>query len=423
MRQFIKNCVLQILVFLARVRLRRLRLIIVGVTGSIGKTSTKDAIFTILHSRFPIQRSEKSYNTEFGMPLAILGQDSGFSSPWKWIKVMTGAVWNALVGGRDVHMLVAEMGVDKPGDMVQLLKLAQPVVGVMTNIRPVHLAEGQFKDLDDIFNEKKKLVESIPEKGFAILNADDPYILQLRDALKCKTIWYGSSEIADLRLLSAESTEDGLRITVSYKDQMAVVTLPLLGGFQAYVLLPAVAVALTQGFELQEALDALQKYQLPPGRMNPIAGVNGSLIIDSSYNASPEAVKEALGVLGSMGGRRIAVLGNMNELGAHTESLHRDVGRHIVGKTDMLLTVGEDAKKLGDEALAHGFDQQMYKHFENTQMVTEFLRTIISPKDAVLVKGSQNKVRLERLVKALMKHPEKADELLVRQGPEWDKID
>jgi UDP-N-acetylmuramoyl-tripeptide--D-alanyl-D-alanine ligase len=124
-----------------------------------------------------------------------------------------------------------------------------------------------------------------------------------------------------------------------------------------------------------------------------------------------------------MGGRRIAVLGNMNELGAHTESLHRDVGRHIVGKTDMLLTVGEDAKKLGDEALAHGFDQQMYKHFENTQMVTEFLRTIISPKDAVLVKGSQNKVRLERLVKALMKHPEKADELLVRQGPEWDKID
>lgn len=423
MRQFIKNCVLQLLVFLARVRIRRLRLLIIGVTGSIGKTSTKDAIFTILNARFPIQRSEKSYNTEFGMPLAILGQDSGFSSPWKWIMVIVGSVWNALVGGRDVHMVVAEMGVDKPGDMAQLLKLAKPVVGVMTNIRPVHLAEGQFKDLEDIFNEKKKLVESLPEKGVAVLNADDPYILGLRDKLKCKTLWYGISEIADLRLLETESTEDGLKMTVSYKDQMGSVVLPLLGGFQAYVLLPAVGVALTQGFELQEALEALKQYQLPPGRMNPIAGVNGSLIIDSSYNASPEAVKEALDVLRSMGGRRIAVLGNMNELGLHSETLHRAVGKHIVGRADMLLTVGEDAKKLGDEALTSGFDEQMYRHFANTAEATEFLKTIIDQKDAVLVKGSQNKVRLERLVKALMKNPEKAHELLVRQGPEWDKID
>lgn len=423
MRQFIKNCVLQLLVFLARVRIHRLRLLIIGVTGSIGKTSTKDAIFTILNARFPIQRSEKSYNTEFGMPLAILGQDSGFSSPLKWIRVMVGAVWNALVGGRNMHMLVAEMGVDKPGDMTQLLKLAKPVVGVMTNIRPVHLAEGQFKDLEDIFNEKKKLVESLPEKGVAVLNADDGYILRLRDKLRCKTVWYGTSDIADLRLLEAASTEDGLKITVSYKEQIASVVLPLLGGFQAYVLLPAIGVALTQGFELQEALDALQQYQLPPGRMNPIAGVNGALIIDSSYNASPEAVKEALGVLSGMGGRRIAVLGNMNELGTHSESLHRDVGRHIVGRTDMLLTVGDDAKKLGEEALANGFDEQMYKHFENTQLATEFLKTIISQKDAVLVKGSQNKIRLERLVKALMKNPEKAGELLVRQGEEWAKID
>jgi len=174
MKKILKKLVLNVLTALARIRLKRLRLFVIGVTGSIGKTSAKDAIFTVLNSKYQIHRSEKSYNTDFGLPLAILEQKSGFSSPLKWLKVVLGSLWNAFFGGRHVQMLVIEMGVDKPGDMTQLLKLVSPQIGVMTNIKPVHLAEGQFKDQDDIFNEKKKLVESLPEKGFAILNADDP---------------------------------------------------------------------------------------------------------------------------------------------------------------------------------------------------------------------------------------------------------
>lgn len=422
MKSFARKCVLGFLVVLARVRLRRLRLFVIGVTGSIGKTSTKDAIYTVLRSRYRVYRSGKSFNTDLGLPLAILEQPSGFSSPLKWIRVMFGAVWSAFIGGRHLQQLVVEIGVDKPGDMAQLLKLVKPQVGVLTNIRPVHMGEGQFKDLDDIFAEKSRLLRSLPERGIAVLNADDPYCLMLRDELVCKKIFYGFSELADVRVRDARTTDNGLEFIVTHKEEVVTGTLPLLGGFQIYVILPAIAVGVSQGFSLADSVDALKSYQLPPGRMNPIPGINESLIIDSTYNASPEAMREALNVLRDIEGRRIAVIGNMNELGEHTAAAHREIGRHAVGKADVLISVGEYAKLTGDAAIAAGFEAEAVRHFEDATSAAEFLRTIIGKGDTLLVKGSQNRVRLERLVKMLMRDPEKAQELLVRQEPEWDKI-
>lgn len=321
-----------------------------------------------------------------------------------------------------MQMLVAEMGVDKPGDMMQLLKLVRPQVGVMTNINATHLEEGQFKNLEDIFDEKKKLVESLPEKGVAILNADDPYIVGLRDKLSCKKIFYGYSDIADLRILQAKTTPQGLEFTLSYGEQMASGRLPVLGGFQIYVVLPAIAVALTQGYTLEEAMLQLHEFKLPPGRMNPIEGMNETLIIDSSYNASPQAVKEALEVLNESEGRRIAVLGNMNELGPYTDQKHREIGEYAAGKTDLLFTVGEHAELIGEEAKKHGVPSEAVMGFVDSEKAASHLKQVLQKGDTVLVKGSQNNVRLERLVKAIMKHPERAGELLVRQEPEWQNI-
>lgn len=422
MKIFIRNSVLRLLRALARIRLKRLRLFIVGVTGSIGKTSTKDAIYTVLKERYQVYKSKKSYNTEFGLPLAILELESGFSSAIKWFGIIVRAFWSAFFGGRHMQMLVIEMGVDAPGDMDDLLKLIRPQVGVMTNIKPVHLAEGQFKDLDDIFLEKKRLVERLPEKGIAVLNADDPYIVSLKDKLACKALWYGYAEWADVRFLQAQHSIEGLEFVVQYKDKVVQGVVPLLGSFQVYVLLPAIAVALTQGFNLEEAVAALKKYKLPPGRMNPIPGVKESLIIDSSYNASPEAVKQAIDVLTESPGRRIAVLGNMNELGDATEEKHREIGQYVADKADILLTVGDYARLVQEEARKHGFLESQSAHFTDAREAADFLRKMIKKHDTILVKGSQNKVRLERLVKKLMQEPERADELLARQGREWDKI-
>lgn len=423
MKKLLRQIVLGMLTMLARVRLRRLRLFVVGVTGSVGKTTTKEAIFHVLKTRYQVFRSEKSYNTDFGLPLTILEQKSGFSSAGAWVKTMLGALWNGFIGGRHLQMMIAEMGVDKPGDMNQLLKVVRPQAAVMTCIAPVHLAQGQFQDLPDIFMEKRKLIDSLPEKGVAILNADDPYILGLRDHLQCRQIWYGTGEIADLRAMSIEHSWEGVSFTAHYGKDMAQVQVPILGSFQVYTVLPALAVALSQGFSLQEAAEALRDYRLPPGRMNPIEGMNETLIIDSSYNASPDAVKQALDLLQESAGRRIAVLGSMNELGDLSENKHAEVGRLVVGRADVLLTVGEAARLIFESALREGFPQDRAFHFGNAEEAAEFLQGVLEKNDTILVKGSQNRVRLERLVKKIMQHPERADELLARQGKEWDEIE
>lgn len=414
-----KNMVLGFLTALARIRLRRLGLFIIGVTGSIGKTSTKEAVWHLLKKKYQVYKSNKSYNTEFGLPLSILEESSGFSSPWLWLKTILGAIGKAFFGSRNMQMLVLEMGMDKPGDMGQLLKLVRPQVGVITNIRPVHLAKGQFKDLDDIFAEKSKLATTLPEKGIAILNADDPYLIDLREKLICKKIFFGYSDLADLRAVKVESTVESLKFMLEYKGVIAEGEMQILGAYQIYVVMAAVAVGLSQGFELQEAVTALQDYRLPPGRMNPIAGIHDSLIIDSSYNASPEAVKEALEILKTAKGRKIAVLGNMNELGTYTEVKHREIGAMVLGRADVLFTVGENGKLIAEQAGLTGFDKRSIFVFDNAPDAAEALKSFIKKGDTILVKGSQNKVRLEKLVKIIMKEPERAGELLVRQERSW----
>ncbi len=422
MKKIIKKWILNFLTSLARIRLKRLRLFIIGITGSIGKTSTKEAVYEILQHRYQVNKSEKSYNTEFGLPLAILEQRSGFSSLWKWLKTLSGSVWNAFFGGRQVQMLVIEMGVDKPGDMDQLLKLAKPQIAVMTNIKPVHLSEGQFNDLDDIFNEKKKIVLSLPQKGIAILNADDGYLASFKHNLHCNAFFYGHAEWADLRLLDLSYGIDGLDLKLGYKGEEVEAHFDLLGAAQAYVLLPAIATALTQGFTPQEAVDALKNFKLPPSRMNRIEGIKDSVIIDASYNASPDSMKQALDVLKVAPGRKIAVLGSMNELGQISELKHNELGAYAADKADIIVLVGEEARWLEEGALNADFNKEDLHHYDNAISAADYVKTTLREGDTVMVKGSQNGIRLERLVKKIMKEPWRAVSLLTRQEDTWKKV-
>ncbi len=420
----VKTAILWYLEKLAKHRLKKLRPDIIGITGSVGKTSTKEAIYHVLARRQQVLRNQKSYNTEFGILLAILEQESGFSSPLRWLGILWRALKVALFSKAPYGKMVLEMGVDKPTDMDFLLKIVKPSIGVITAIKAVHLAEGQFQNLEEILAEKSKIVKRMGKSDWAILNADDHYLELLTGQLDANVITFGMSEGADIKAVNVRSSEKGLEFDLEFDERQVEVHLPqLIGKHHIYVVLPAIAIGFLNEFKWETIKAGLEDFHLPPGRMNLIRGISQSVIIDSSYNASPSTMKVALEVLEDVKpkgiGRRIAVLGNMNELGDLTDSEHRRIGREVGNVADMLLTVGDHAKLYAEEAVKVDLDANHVWNFADSKSAGEFLRERLKAGDVVLVKGSQNKVRLERCVKEIMEEPERARDLLVRQGEAW----
>ncbi len=423
-KHFAKRMILFFLEQLAKWRLKKIKPEIIGVTGSVGKTSTKDAIFVALAETLPTYCSKQSYNTEFGALLTILGQKSGLSSPLSWLwTLLRGFISTIRLKEPPYKNLILEMGADKPGDIEYLVKHVKPQIGVFTNVKPMHLGDGQFSDLDDIFVEKAKLIRTLPEKGWAILNADDVRVATLVDEVACNAITFGTGPKADLRAKHIRSTLEGLKFTFHYETTSHEVHFPyLLGRHQVYVMLPAFAVGFLMNLPFQAIYASLRDFRLPPGRMNRIEGIKKTMIIDSSYNASPEAMIAALNVLKGLPGRKIAALGSINELGESSKKEHRRVGRHVPTAADLLLTVGEDARYFAEAAHDAGFSKDRIFSFETSIAAAEFLKDKLREGDVILAKGSQNEIRMELLVKALMLHPEQAKQLLVRQESHWKLI-
>lgn len=409
---------------LVKIKLRRINPKIIGVTGSFGKTSTKQAIYEVLKSRWRVSQSKKSLNTEIGLLLAVLEQPSGFSSPLRWGRILFSACFNAFFG-RKYDFLVLEYGADKPGDIQHLIAVVKPNVAVITHVSRVHQAEGQFKSEKDVFEEKAKLTECLDKSGVAILNMDDKLIGTLNGKLAAKTFGFSGAgnTKADIFANNLSHEKNGIAAEIHIGDAAVAANFPIAGTFHINLFLPALMVGILNGISLEDGIEALQSFNLPPSRMSLIEGKNGSTLIDSSYNASPETVKQAINLLKEFPGKRkIAVLGNMNELGNYSEAAHKDVGQSIGSWLDLLITVGESAKSIADSALKNGLPKSKIKALIDPQAAAQLLETEIKEGDIILFKGSQNKVRLERAVKKIMAHPENAKELLCRQEPEWEEI-
>lgn len=424
-KSFLKKIIYYFLVFLARIRLKRLKNVkIIGITGSAGKTTTKDAIYKVLSRHYKVVASKKSYNTEFGLPLTILGAEAGFSSPILWMKSIFKALYGAFFSTRKIDFFALEMGVDKPGDMQTLTSVVKPDIAVFINVKPVHLDKGQFKNLDEIFEEKSFIVKNLKLGGTAILNFDDHYVSKLKDS-RVRTIWYGIKEGAKLRATDIKMDANGISFNAHYGNLQAKFSIPVLGKHHISSILAAIACGLECGMYINEISQALKNFTLSPGRMNLIEGINGSLIIDSSYNASPESTMMALDVLNEIGEgkRKIFVFGNMNELGKNAEMYHGQIGECAARKIDIFITVGELARHAAREALKNSMNKENVRSFSNALEAANFVKTIIKEGDVILVKGSQNRVRLERLVREIMARPEMAGALLIRQEKIWQKIE
>jgi len=419
MKSFFRSIIGLLLALKARAYLKKHKVQVIAVTGSVGKTSTKEAIYKVLSSKFDVYSSKKSFNTEFGISLAVLQEnESGFSSMIAWLKILNRALFQKK---KIYKKVVLEMGADKPGDIKKLVRIAPPKIAVVTAVRPVHMAEGQFKNVEAIAREKGMLVQALPREGMAILNNDDENVRSMKT--EAGKFSYGVEGPAMLTAEGIKATAKGLKFKASYRGDTGEFSVPVIGEFQVYVLLPAIAVGLQLGMKLGECASALSDFQLPPGRMNPITGVNRSQIIDSSYNASPTTVETALNVLDNIySPRKIAALGTMNELGELTHEAHIAIGEKAAKVADLLVAVGHEAPTIKRGALEAGMKESDVYTFFDSEEAGKFLKDRLKQGDLVLVKGSQNKVRMERFVKLIMKESHKADQLLCRQGKAWKKI-
>jgi UDP-N-acetylmuramoyl-tripeptide--D-alanyl-D-alanine ligase len=414
----------------ARLIIKKYQPLVVGITGSIGKSSSKEAVYAVLKDRFSVRTSEKNYNNELGVPLTIIGAKSGGRCLWRWLLVFLRAAKLLLFRDKDYpKILILEMGVDHPGDMSYLMSIVKPQVGVVTAVSYAHLAF--FGSTANIKKEKQVLIENLDKQGLAILNHDSELALAMADSSLARVISYGLKEGADLRaqdivfnFTRGNYELSGLSCKFEYQGSIVPVFLDnIMTESALYAALAGAAVGLHFGMNLVEIAQSLKNFSLPRGRMSVLPGINHTFIIDDTYNSSPEACLAAVSILDRLvvdnNAKKIAVLGDMLELGEYSEEAHRNIGRRLASSSvNNVLVYGNYAESLIDEALSQGFSGEI-KRFYSIGEISNYLKERLVAGDVVLAKGSQG-MRLEKLVKEIMAEPEKASELLVRQDLDWD---
>jgi len=346
----------------------------IAVTGSVGKTTTKEMLAAVLGQRYRVLKSERSVNTATGLPLALLR--------------LTSAHERAVLeigGGYEL------------GEIAQLARIARPQVGVVTNVGPTHLE--RMGTIERIALNKAELVETLPEDGVAVLNADDPLVRAMASKAQGRVFFYGLTPDADLWANEIESRGlEGLRFRFHYGQEVVYARVSLLGQHSVHTALRAAAVGLIEGLSWQEIMDGLRgAAQL---RLVVVPGLNGSTLLDDTYNSSPASAIAALNLLDELEGRKIAVLGDMLELGSYEEEGHRKVGRRAMDVVELLVTVGSRGRIIAEEALDLGMDPGAVHLVEDNEAAVAYLRQVIAPGDAVLVKGSRG-MTMEHIVSAL----------------------
>lgn len=425
MREWIKKKVLAFLVAKAEATLKRYKPMVIGVAGSIGKTSTKEAIFCAISQSFTVRKSTKSYNNEWGVPLAILGIESGYASPIEWLRVVRHA--RKVARGNEKKfpsVIILEMGSDHVGDIEKLMRLAPPTIGVLTAIAPVHLEF--FETFDNVKKEESTIVRLLQGNSFAVVNGDDADTHPVAKESPVDCLTFGKNDgndvqAKDILIHAAQNGVVGIQFTLCYQNNLANVFLPnALSVPHVYAALAAATVGIHLHMTLDDIAKGLLHFSPIAGRMRRIEGIKRTTIIDDSYNSSPKAIEAALHVLKEFPAahHRFAVLGDMAELGPETPKLHFEVGTWVPAFADVLITVGEKALQMAEGAKQSGLSEDKIFSFGKAEEAGKFLQERIHEHDVVLVKGSQA-VRLERIVKEIMLEPTRANELLVRQESYW----
>ncbi|MFA6415011.1 MAG: UDP-N-acetylmuramoyl-tripeptide--D-alanyl-D-alanine ligase [Candidatus Paceibacterota bacterium] len=420
MKKLLKLIIVPLLTFFARAVVRRYRPHLIMVTGSVGKTSTKDAVAAVLGARYFVRKSEKSFNSEFGVPFTILGVGNPWDDPLAWFSVLRSALALLLLPNHYPNMLVLEVGADKPGDLARILRIATPDAVVVTRLPEIPVHVEAYASPEAVREEEFSPAYALKAAMPLVVSADDPFALDSAFRTPASVVSYGSTEGATVRVSDAgfymvEGKVAGMTARVQIKDEEAkYVVKGSIGRAQILPAAAALAVAYAFHIPLAEALTTLEGYEPPPGRGRLFKGKNDSVIIDDSYNASPAAVEEALATLKVFprAGRRIAVLGDMLELGRYSVIEHERISALAGDSADVIVAVGIRARAF---AATPGRAEVIL--FDNAAAAALALTEYVRAGDVVLVKGSQS-IRTERIVEALLANPEQVA-ALVRQEKKW----
>ena len=361
---------------IARFWRRKLDLRVIGITGSVGKSTTKELIAEVLSQRYHTLKNPGNLNNEIGLPLTILRLGSGY------------------------QRAVLEMGFYVPGEIALLCDIALPQVGVVTNIGTVHAERAGSQEA--IFRGKSELAQALPPSpdGIAILNYDDTWVRKMAEKTSAQVFFYGLTPDSDL--WADEITGlglDGIRFRLHYRNETLFVRVPLIGRHSVHTALRAAAVGLVEGLTWQEIFDGLSQGHTQL-RLVAVRSENGALLLDDTYNASPESTLAALNLLEELDGRKIAVLGDMLELGQYERQGHELVGVRASEIADILITLGKRAHIIAEAARKSGMQKTSIIEFEGVDEVVDWLNKNISDNDAVLIKGSHG-LRMDRIVSAL----------------------
>jgi UDP-N-acetylmuramoyl-tripeptide--D-alanyl-D-alanine ligase len=350
---------------------RRFQPLTVGITGSIAKTSTKEAVAGVLATRFRTLSNQGNENNEIGLPLTVLRL------------------------GPEHEALVLEMGMYVEGEIADLVRIGCPRIGVVTAVQPVHLS--RIGTLEAIETEKGRLVEGLPADGTAILNADDPRVRRMAARTAARVVEYGFADHADVGAERVESAgEAGMRFVLRTAVGRREIVIPTLGRHAVHNALAAAAVGLAAGLTLEEVAVGLAAGSGAPHR-GELIRLGGVTVIDDSYNAAPASMLAALDLLASLPGRRVAILGEMLELGDGGEAAHRAVGRAAARVADLLVVVGAGASGIAQGARQAGLEPERILRADDRDAARDLLRPRLVGGDVVLVKASRG-IGLERLI-------------------------
>lgn len=361
---------------IARFWRRKLDLRVIGITGSVGKSTTKEMVAEVLSTRYRTLKSPGNLNNEIGLPLTMLRLSSGH------------------------QRAVMEMGFYVPGEIAFLCDIALPQVGVVTNIGTVHAERAGSQEA--IARGKAELIQALPAapEGVAILNFDDPWVRKMEEKAKARVFFYGLSPEAHLWADRVEGLGlEGIRFRIHYQGEILHVKIPLIGRHSVHTALRAAAVGLAEGMNWQEILEGLSQGHTQL-RLAVVRSESGALLLDDTYNASPESMLAALNLLDELDGRKIAVLGDMLELGPYERGGHEMVGLRAAQVAGVLLTLGERAHMIAEAARRVTRRTRTIIEFDELEPLMDWLKNNLSKDDTVLIKGSHG-LRMDRITAML----------------------